>query len=88
MARSKSGVNMLARVVLVGADFLDDDGPLGLDLLGSQQRTPDQLAQHGHAPSRLAQGHADPVDRRFAVRGGVEAAATPSIDCETARVVG
>ena len=66
---------VLGRVVQVRADLLDDDGPLALDVGVLEPRPDDELADHVHRAFGLAARDADPVDRRFAVRRGVERAA-------------
>jgi hypothetical protein len=63
IARSKERVDVLAGVVEVGADLLDDDGPLRLDLLAAQVWPNDQLAQHVHTAGGLAQRAREPSRR-------------------------
>jgi hypothetical protein len=70
-------VNLLRRVILVGADLLDDDRSLRLDVPAFELRPDDQLAQHVHPSRCLVPGNANPVDRRFSVCRGIEAAAEP-----------
>ena len=71
----EQGLGVLGRIVLVGADLLDDDRPLAVDLLASRTRPDDELAEDVHRARRLAPRDADPVDGRLAVGGGVERAA-------------
>jgi hypothetical protein len=66
---------VLGRVVEVAPDLLDDDLPLALDLKRREGGPDDELAEHVHATRRFAQRRAYPVDRRLAIRGGVERAA-------------
>ena len=63
---------VLGRVVKVGADLLDDDRALTLDVRRLEPRTDDQLADHVHRALDLAQRDAHPVDRRFTVGRRVE----------------
>ena len=66
---------VLGRIVEVRADLLDDHRPLALDVGVLEPRPDDQLADDVHRALGLAPRHAHPVDRRFAVGGGVERAA-------------
>jgi hypothetical protein len=66
---------VLGRVVQVRADLLDDDRAFTLDVGGLEARPDDELTDDVHRALRLAARDPDPVDRRFAVRGGVERAA-------------
>ena len=66
---------VLGRVVEVGADLLDDDRPLLVDLRLVEQRPDDQLAEDVHGAGGLAARHADPVDGGLAIGGGVGRAA-------------
>ena len=68
-------LGVLGGVVEVAADLLDDDLALAVDLGGSSDGPADQLAEDRHRPLGLAARHADPVDRRLAIRGRVERAA-------------
>jgi len=68
-------MDVLARIVEIGPDLLDDDGSLRLYLVAPEVRPDDELAEHVHASRRLAHGHSYPVDRRLTVGSGVEAAA-------------
>ena len=67
--------DVLARVVAVRADLLDDDVALAGDVRRPQQRPDGQLGEHLNGAVRLAHRHARPVDRRLAVRGRVARAA-------------
>ena len=69
--------DVLGRIVEVGADLLDDDVALLLDLLLVQERAGDELAEHGHGEGGVADRHADVVDGRLAVGRGVEGPADP-----------
>ena len=68
-------LGVLAGVVEVAADLLDDDLALAVDLGHVQRGAADELAEHGHRPFRLAPRHAHPVDGRLAIGGGIERAA-------------
>ena len=65
----------LPGVVAVGADLLDDDLALAVDLVVGQQRPDDQLGQDVHGTGRLADRQPAPVDGRLAIGGGVARAA-------------
>ena len=69
--------DVLGRVVEVGADLLDDDVALLLDLLLVQERAGNELAEHGHGERGVAGRHADVVDGGLAVGRGVEGPADP-----------
>ena len=68
-------LGVLGGVVEVGADLLDDDGALALDLVVGEARPDDQLAEDVHRPRGLAARDAHPVDGRLAVGRRVERAA-------------
>ena len=68
-------LGVLDRVVVVGADLLDDDRALVVDLRIGEHGPHDELAEDVHPARRLAPGDPDPVDGRFAVGRRVERAA-------------
>ena len=70
--RLEQDLAVLGRVVEVRADLLDDDRALALDVGRLEPRPDDELADDVHRALGLAQRDAHPVDRRFAVGGGVE----------------
>ena len=65
----------LGGIVLVGADLLDDNRTLALDLLRVQDGPDDEFAEDIHGPLRLPGGDPDPVDGGFPVGGRVEGSA-------------
>ena len=71
----EEGLGVLGRIIKVGADLLDDDGALAVDLLLVEVGADDQLAEDVHRARRLAARNADPVDGRLAVGRGIEGAA-------------
>ena len=66
---------VLGGIVEVGADLLDDDRPLVVDVVIGQHGPHDQLTDDVHRPDRLAPWHPHPVHGGFAVRGGIERSA-------------
>ena len=71
--------DVLARVVAVRANLLDDDVALARDVRAAQQRPHGQLCQHLEGTLRLARRDARPVHRRLTVSGRV-ARATVTLD--------
>src|ERR1035437_6802113 len=63
-------VDVLARVIQIRADLLNDDRPLRLDLAAAQVWPDYQFAQHVHAAHHFTLGDPDPVDGGLTIRGG------------------